>query len=360
MTRGPKADAEQRDQTRAPRNRDPREAEAGPLVESCPGPARAPAAADVNDGPVTMDAVGPRGHAGLPDLGGQRPEPQASRLPRRTNRYASSDDRRARYDLRSADAEGAGRPLGECSVWARLTDSRCPLEAGGQLCTVRPDLPGLCQRPRRCMRPQIPGLSPGGLGPHRTSSGFPPAGFPPVSRLPAGFFPVACLPLVSLRPAFSGSVPSAVARCRFPFGSLRGPFPLSDLHGSAAARRFRRPWSRAAGAKVTSNAAPPRPSCDPPAPQMGGGRARWDAATESPVTSGREPRTPPPPNHPDRRVGEQLSTGLRVVDRLAAPGYRPTRQGRPVYLCIGASGVNSSASAAGSTAGMSWRPGGVA
>ena len=80
MTRGPKADAEQRDQTRAPRNRDPREAEAGPLVESCPGPARAPAAADVNDGPVTMDAVGPRGHAGLPDLGGQRPEPQASRL----------------------------------------------------------------------------------------------------------------------------------------------------------------------------------------------------------------------------------------------------------------------------------------
>jgi hypothetical protein len=61
MTRGPQADAEQRDQTRAPRNRDPREAEAGPLVESCPGPARAPAAADVNDGPVTMDAVGPAG-----------------------------------------------------------------------------------------------------------------------------------------------------------------------------------------------------------------------------------------------------------------------------------------------------------
>jgi hypothetical protein len=60
MTRGPKADAEQRDQTRAPRNRDPRQAEAGPLVESCPGSARAPAAADVNDGPVTMYALGPR------------------------------------------------------------------------------------------------------------------------------------------------------------------------------------------------------------------------------------------------------------------------------------------------------------
>ena len=61
MTRGPNADAEQRDQTRAPRNRDPREAEAGPLVESCPGPARAPAAADVNDGPVTMSAADPAG-----------------------------------------------------------------------------------------------------------------------------------------------------------------------------------------------------------------------------------------------------------------------------------------------------------
>jgi hypothetical protein len=86
---------------------------------------------------------------------------------------------------------------------------------------------------------------------------FLPAGFPPVSRLPAGFFPFPRLPLVSLRPAFSGSVPSAVARFRSPSVSLRGPFPLSDLHGSAAARRFRRRWSRAAGTKVTSNAAPP-------------------------------------------------------------------------------------------------------
>ncbi len=58
MTRGLEADAEQRDQARAPRNRDPREAEAGPLVESCPGSARAAAAADVNDGrpPCTPSA----------------------------------------------------------------------------------------------------------------------------------------------------------------------------------------------------------------------------------------------------------------------------------------------------------------
>ncbi len=58
MTRGLQADAEQRDQTRAPRNRDPREAEEGPLVESCPGSARAAAAADVNDRPVAMCAIG--------------------------------------------------------------------------------------------------------------------------------------------------------------------------------------------------------------------------------------------------------------------------------------------------------------
>jgi hypothetical protein len=45
--------------------------------------------------------------------------------------------------------------------------------------------------------------------------------------------------------------------------SLLGPFPLSDLHGSAAPRRFRRRWSRAAGTKVTSNAAPPRPIARP-------------------------------------------------------------------------------------------------
>jgi hypothetical protein len=73
----------------------------------------------------------------------------------------------------------------------------------------------------RCVRPQIPGLSPGGLGPHIMASGSP-AGFPPVSRLPAGFFPFARLPLVSRRPAFYGSSPSAVAR--FPFG-----FPPGSL-----------------------------------------------------------------------------------------------------------------------------------
>jgi hypothetical protein len=98
MTRGLKTDVEQRDQTRAPRNRDPREAEVGPLVESCPGSARAAAAADVNDGPVTMYAVGP---AGMQDS----PIWAASVLNRKR-----ADSRAERTDTRAAmTAEGAGR-----------------------------------------------------------------------------------------------------------------------------------------------------------------------------------------------------------------------------------------------------------
>ena len=137
------------------------------------------------------------------------------------------------------------------------------------------------------------------------------AGFPPVSRLPAGFSPFARLPLVSRRPAFSGLSPSAVARFRFPFGVPPGSLPLSNPHDSAAAARSRRRWSRTARAKVTSPAATPRLDLAMirPALQMGSGRAQWDAATESPVTSGRERRTPPRPNHPDRRISRASRAG---------------------------------------------------
>ena len=132
----------------------------------------------------------------------------------------------------------------------------------------------------------------------------PPAGFPPVSRLPAGFSPSPRLPLVSRRPAFSGLSPSAVARFRCPFGVPPGSLPLSNLHDSATAGRFRRRWSRAARAKVTSPAATPRLDLAVIRPELqtGSGWAQWDAATESPVTSGRERRTPPRPNNPDRRI----------------------------------------------------------
>ena len=56
-------------------------------------------------------------------------------------------------------------------------------------------------------------------------------------------------PVRSLRPLPGSGSPSV---------SLRVPFPLSNLHLSAAARRFRRRWSRAAGTNATSSARPPR------------------------------------------------------------------------------------------------------
>jgi hypothetical protein len=159
----------------------------------------------------------------------------------------------------------------------------------------------------RCVRPQIPGLSPGGLGPHITASGSP-AGFPPVSRLPAGFFPFARLSLVFRRPAFSGSSPSAVARVPVPLRFPSGFPSASNAYGSAAAGRFRRRWSRAAGTKVTSSAAAPCldrdrtalqicPASDRcRAPRLAG--AGWTIAfTDNPVTiddPGR-PRSMPAP-----------------------------------------------------------------
>ena len=78
------------------------------------------------------------------------------------------------------------------------------------------------------VRPQIPGFSPGGLGPHLTASGFPSglsSGFPfahPGSSPSPAFlrFPfVRRSPVRSLRPSLSGSVPR-----RFPSGS----FPLEQ------------------------------------------------------------------------------------------------------------------------------------
>ena len=164
-------------------------------------------------------------------------------------------------------------------------------------------MPGLRQRHRRCVRPRIPGFSPGGLGPHLTSSGFPcglSSGFPFARRV----LPFARLLPVSLRPAFSGSSPRPLPGFRFPFGVPPVSLPLSNLHDSAAEGRFRRRWSRAARAKVTSPATT-TPRLDlaviRPALQMGNGWARGDRATESPVTSGRERSTAAP--EPARSAG---------------------------------------------------------
>ncbi len=154
-------------------------------------------------------------------------------------------------------AEGAGRRTRGVQRLGSATDRRaCPPESWWT--TIRSS--------RRPARDSASGIvnacGPKSPDSHRAVWGLisrppvSPAGFPPVSRLPAGFFPFVRLPLVSLRPAFSGSFPSAVARFRFPLRfSLRVPFPLGNLHVSTAAGRFRRRWSRAAGTKVTSSIA---------------------------------------------------------------------------------------------------------
>ncbi len=164
-------------------------------------------------------------------------------------------------------AEGAGRRTRGVQRLGSATDRRaCPPESWWT--TIRSS--------RRPARDSASGIvnacGPKSPDSHRAVWGLisrppvSPAGFPPVSRLPAGFFPFVRLPLASLRPASSGSFPSAVARFRFPSVSLRVPFPLGNLHASAAAGRFRRRRSRAAGTKVTSSAATTSPgSRDPPA-----------------------------------------------------------------------------------------------
>ena len=149
------------------------------------------------------------------------------------------------------------------------------------------------------------------------------SGFPFARRVP----PFVRLLLVSLRPAFSGLFPSAVAQVPVPLRCPPGSLPLSNLHVSAAVRRFRRRWSRAAGTKVTSPAATTSPgSRDPPALQMGSGGARWDVATESPVTSGRERRTSPRPN---RQLGGYRVSPSRELSRLATKRHRPVWRASP-------------------------------
>jgi hypothetical protein len=135
----------------------------------------------------------------------------------------------------------------------------------------------------RCVRPQIPGLSPGGLGPHLTSSGFPLRAFLRFPVCPLGSSPSSAFfwfpfvrrsPVPSLRPSLSGSGSPSV--------SLRVPFPLSNVHVSAAAGQFRGRWSRAAGTKVTSSAAiAGLGSRDLPAVQMGSAADRRSRAADT-------------------------------------------------------------------------------
>ena len=161
---------------------------------------------------------------------------------------------------------------------------------------------------------------------------FPPRAFLRFPVCPPGSPPSPAFPGFPC-PAFSGSSPSAVARVPVPLSvSLRVPLPLGNLHHSATAARFRRRWSRAARAKVTSPAATPRLDLAVirPAPQMGSGWARWMppriARYERPRAQGTAAPEPPrsnifrlilglPQAASERRCSSSVSVQLLVAVR---------------------------------------------
>jgi hypothetical protein len=143
--------------------------------------------------------------------------------------YASSQDCRVNCGLRSADRRGRRSRSRGALTAAR--DWRRPLPAS-KLADGCAQFAQACraprQRHRRCVRPRIPGFSPGGLGPHLTSSGSP-------CGLSSGFpFARRGLPL---RPPSSGFPSSGVLRF-VPFGrcpgsgSLRCPSRFPSLEQS--------------------------------------------------------------------------------------------------------------------------------
>ena len=217
VTRGLEADAEQRDQT--PRTAQSRSARSGDGSSRrlLPAIGSRPSRADVH-GAGHHGRHRPRGYAGLTDLGGQRLQPQPSRLPRRSSAYVSCDDRQVNCGLRSAGAQGAPRGAPGGAAPRRATDRR-PLPAR-KLADDHPQVAQTrqepCRRHRRCVRPQIPGLSPGGLGPDLTASGSPrglSSGLPFARRVRP------------LRPPSSGIPSSGVLRFA-PFGRCPVPVPL--------------------------------------------------------------------------------------------------------------------------------------
>jgi hypothetical protein len=217
------------------------------------------------------------------------------------NGYANSHDCRVSCDLRSVDRRGAGRRSWGVHRLGRATDRR-PAVAGQEAGGGHAQFAQACQDSASgivdACGPKSPALTGwSGASPHVLR--FPLRAFLRFPVCPPGSSPSPAVlwfpfvrrsPVRSLRPLPGSGSPSV---------SLRVPFPLSNLHLSAAARRFPRRWSRAAGTNATSSTTP-LGSRDPPARRMGSGWARWDAATEPPVTSGRERRTSPRPNCPDR------------------------------------------------------------
>ena len=169
-------------------------------------------------------------------------------------------------------------------------------ETGEPLCAVRADLPGLCGGIGDACGPKSPGVHPGGLGPHLTSSGFPWRAFLRFPVCPPRFVPVVRLRMVSLRPAFSGFTLRPSPGSGSPSVPLRVPFPQAIF-------TLALPQGGAAG--VGPGGQGPRSPALPRPPRLGrlrsahaaGGQrpGTRDAAAESPGTSGRERMTSPRP-----------------------------------------------------------------
>ena len=145
--------------------------------------------------------------AGRASQGRARRKSRASGAAERRTLFTGAVDRGAastRFPTISADTRAA-----MTAESTAVCDQQTAEGAG------RADLPGLRRRRRRCVRPRIPGFSPGGLGPHLTSSGFPrglSSGFPFARQVP-------------LRPPSSGFPSSGVLRF-VPFGRCPVPVPL--------------------------------------------------------------------------------------------------------------------------------------
>ena len=158
--------------------------------------------------------------------------------------------------LRSADRRGR-RPRSRGSAATGARDRQTAVAARKRRAAMRSS--------RRLAGPPASGIAdacgPGSPDSHRVVWGltsrppvppraflrFPvcPPGSPPSPAFP--WFPfVRRSPVRPLRP---------LPGFRVPFGVPPGSLPLSKLHDSAAGARFRRHWSRAARAKVTSPAA---------------------------------------------------------------------------------------------------------
>jgi hypothetical protein len=132
-------------------------------------------------------------------------------------------------------------------------------------------------------------------------------------------------PVRSLRPLPGSGSPSV---------SLQVPFPLSNLHLSAAARRFRRRWSRAAGTNVTSSAATtPLTPRDPPARRLGTMGCRHRIACYERPRAQDIAAPEPPRSDTYARVPAVTGAECDLRCMLAGQVLSAGRRALPVRLC---------------------------